>query len=166
MTNLSYKIIDIYNFVETKKSRLRENIRYEFLLNCDKSIESVWKWSGYAAYNVLRGNSSKSVVLEKEKQHWINSKNLICAKWGSVNGGEDDCRCNFIVNWFTIMINNWEFLKNCYLLLVNGNKLPSRWLIKGWLNRSENNKFGNRIRIMSSKLEFQFAWNKKKPVNK
>ena len=36
----SYKIVEIYNFVETKKSRLRENIRYEFLLNCDKSIES------------------------------------------------------------------------------------------------------------------------------
>ena len=35
----SYKIVDIYNFVETKKSRLRENIRNEFLFDCDKSIE-------------------------------------------------------------------------------------------------------------------------------
>ena len=40
MVYSSNKIVDIYNFVETKKSRLRENIRYEVLMNCEKSIES------------------------------------------------------------------------------------------------------------------------------
>ena len=74
----AYKIVDIYNFVETKKSRLRENIRNEFLFDCDKSIERGWKWSDYVAYKVLRGNSSKSAVLEKEIQHWINSWIFLC----------------------------------------------------------------------------------------
>ena len=96
----------------------------------------------------------------------VRSKNLICVKWRSLNGAEGNCWCAFIVNWFKIMTNNWEFLKNCYLLLVNGNQLLCNGLIKGWLNLSENNKFWNRIIIISSKLEFQFAWNKKKPVNK
>ena len=96
----------------------------------------------------------------------VCSKNLICAKRRSLNGGEDNCWCNFIVNWFKIMTNNWEFLKNCYLLLVNGNKLLCNWLIKRWLNLSENNKFRNWMIIISAKLEFQFAWNKMKRVNK
>ena len=96
----------------------------------------------------------------------VRLKNLICAKWRPLNGGEDNCWCNFIVNWFKIMTNNWEFLKNCYLLLVNENQLLCNWMIKRRLNLSENNKFRNRIIIISSKLEFQFAWNKKKPVNK
>ena len=41
MIYLEYKIVDIYNFVVTKKSWLRENIRYEFYFNCEKSTKRV-----------------------------------------------------------------------------------------------------------------------------
>ena len=41
MIYLPYKAVDIYNFVVTKKSWLRENIRYEFYFNCEKSTKRV-----------------------------------------------------------------------------------------------------------------------------
>ena len=69
MAYSSNKIVDIYNFVETKKSRLRENIRYEVLMICEKSIESEWKCTGCAAYKILRGISSKSAELEKKNNN-------------------------------------------------------------------------------------------------
>ena len=68
MIYLEYKIVDIYNFVVTKKSWLRENIRYEFYFNCEKSTKRVEKCSGYAEHEELRGILSKWAVFEKKKQ--------------------------------------------------------------------------------------------------
>ena len=131
MIYLAYKIVDIYNFAVIKKSKYRENIRYEFLLICEKSTKRVWKCSGQDAYEDVRGNSSKSQVLVKKMEQRINSW-IFCCLWvqkiwfaqGAVLGTDRNTSggvTSFCIDWksWQIIVNFWKIVICCLWMETN-----------------------------------------------